>query len=645
MNKRVITLIVLFLIAASPVAAQTPPETQTLNLKSADIQVLISMVADITGRNFVVDPRVKGEVTVISAQPMSADELYQVFLSILRVHGYAAVESGAVTKIVPDAAARQDALQSTAQNLGPDELLTRTLQIEHVPAAELIPILRPLLPQSAHVAAHAGSNMLVISDRAANVERLMRIIQRIDTGSDNEVEMMTLHNANAAEMVRTLGNLESGQEAVKMIADERTNTIILSGDRARRLKMKALILHLDTPLEVDGNSQVIFLHYASAEALVPLLDGVAAALVERPGGTEGVPERPNIYAHPDTNALVVTGSPAIAKSLRSVIQQLDIPRAQVLVEAVIAEVSTDFADELGVQWQLALGVDSDGALQDGTIGGTNFGNDGGNILAAATNPLGVGAGLNLGYLSGSITLPGSDTPVLQLGALVRALESDADSDVLSTPSIVTLDNQEAKIQVGQEVPFLTGQYTDTGASETAVRPFQTIQREDVGVTLQVTPHINEGDSVVLDIDQEISSLAKTTGAVDLITNKRTLKTTVMVPDNSILVLGGLISEELQESISKVPALGDIPIVGNLFRYRSSKRVKRNLMIFMRPTILHDQATREQVTNSKYNLLRMRQIERKEKRGSGFSPEQRPVLPELQPADEIDVSNPLNIEDE
>ena len=618
----------LWLVLGLLLWAEAPwAQTHTLNLKNADIQALITTVSEITGKNFILDPRVEGQVTVISSQEMTPDEVYDVFLSVLRVHGFAAVPSGSIIKIVLDASAHQDSIATidTTQGYSPDDLVTQVIQVHNIPATQLVPILRPLLPPSAHLAAHLASNALIVSDRAANVARLANIIRRIDTATDEEVEIISLQHANAAEVARTLNmlardNTDPGTARPTLIADERTNSILLGGDRASRLRMRTLVAHLDTPLE-GGDTRVIYLRYASAEALVPVLDSVAASLeVSQPETGAST----SIQAEPSTNALIITTSPAIFRSLQSVIRQLDIRRAQVLVEAVIAEVALDMTRELGVQWQVGNGD------LDGAFGGTNFGDSGSNILDLSANPLGADSGLNLGYINGTLGIPGLEGQILNINVLIRALQSDVNSNVLSTPHLVTLDNEEAQIQVGQEVPFLTGQFTNTGTAGTAVNPFQTIERKEVGIVLRVTPHINEGDTMLLEIHQEVSTLIpdsrERSGAVDLVTNKRTLTTTVQVDDGQMIVLGGLISEDVADTIQKVPVLGSIPVLGALFRYRSTTAMKRNLMIFLRPTILRDPTLETRISSGKYNALRQQQIQAREAQKDWVNT---PVLPELE----------------
>lgn len=618
----------LLLLLVPPAWAQE--EEHTLNLEQAKIQTLISTVSEITGKNFVVDPRVSGEVTVVSAAPMNEEEIYEVFLSILGVHGLAAVPSGDAIKIVPDTAAKQGAIGMYGDTEGGgDAMATHIIQPDHVSARELEPLLRPLIPSTGQLSVYPPANLMVISDSAGNLERLVRIIERIDTATaDSEAEVVRLEHASASEIVRLVNQLypERGGGGPQVVADERTNTVLLTGDPGSRLRIKTLVAHLDTPLESGGSTRVVYLDYADANELVPILKSVSQALERTGDGGEGAANGSgvSIDAHPATNALIITATPSVYRSLEAVIRQLDIRRAQVLVEAVIAEVAVDTTQELGVQWQAADGFDD-----DSLIGGTNFGGPGSSILGLSRDPTSTGQGLSLGWLRGTTTIPGTDDVVLELGALVRALQSDSNTNVLSTPSLVTMDNAEAQIQVGQEVPFLTGQFTSSAADDSTRNPFQTIQREDVGITLKVTPHINQGDTVRLDIGQEVSSVASSSGAaVDLVTNKRTLNTSVLVGDREILVLGGLIDEDVRETDQSVPLLGDIPLLGNLFKYRNASRVKRNLMVFLHPRILRDEATAREVTGGKYNYIRELQERAREEDGPLTDSEEMPLLPEM-----------------
>jgi len=625
---RFIRLFSVLLALSLPALAQEAQDDNghVLNFKDADIRALITAVADMTGRSIIIDPQVSGQVTVISSQLLDDQEVWEVFQSILRVHGYAAVGDDTTVRVVPDVNARQDGrVPVDDMRGGGDEPVTRIIQLDHVEAGEVSQLLRQLLPQSAYMVHHASSNSLIISDRASNIRRIETIIERLDAAIDQEVEVIALTHADAAEVVQLINQIyPANGGAQSAVADQRTNTVVLSGDPARRLRLRTLISHLDTPLQSEGGTRVIYLRYATADTLVPVLEGMLELDSEENA-------KARIQAHGETNALVVTAPPSTFRSIESVVNQLDVRRAQVLVEAIIAEVAVDTSRELGIQWQAFESGDS------GFFGGTNFRNGGNNIINLSAglagdqegNLLLPGSGLNLGYVGGRTSLLGVE--LLEIGGLARALTSDSNTNVLSTPSVVTLDNHEASINVGQEVPFLSGSFSSQGlsTSEGQVNPFQTINREEIGIKLNVTPHINEGDAIVLNISQEVSTLAPSAGAVDLITNKRTISTRVMVPDGSILVLGGLMSDDLQEGREEVPGLGRIPLLGELFRYRTSSKVKRNLMVFIRPQILHDEALMDSITRSKYTRIRDLQLDQRESVKGLSGKEQMPLLPELE----------------
>ena len=621
-------------------------ETVTLNLKDADISALISTVAEVTDRNFIIDPRVKGKVTVVSTRPMESDEVYQVFLSILKVHGFAAVPSGEVIKIVPDVNAKQDGIPTIGDEsaVRGDEMVTRVVEVNNVAAAQLVPILRPLVPQQGHLAAYPATNVLIISDRAGNVDRLVRIIRRIDQVSDSEIEVIPLQHASATEVVRVLTSLERAAPAGAggasptaggpvLVADERTNSVLLGGDRAARLRMRAIISHLDTPLDAGGNTDVVYLKYAEATEIVDVLMGVGQ--VEERGAAGGAKGKAapasnrgqfDIQADEATNSLVISAPPDIMRTLKRVIDQLDVRRAQVLVDAVIAEVSVDTSRELGVQWIIS-GINNG----TGPLGLINFTNTGTQLTDIANAIIGANQGVQIPTPNANVSIGAgrldSDKDV-NFAGLMNALASDAGTNILSTPSLVTLDNEEAEIIIGENVPFITGSFTSTGAGDSATNPFQTIQREDVGLTLKIKPQINEGDALKMNIEQEISSIADSVvGASDLITNKRSIKTTVMVDDGAVIVLGGLIEEQIGESEQKVPLLGDIPLLGYLFRSTGADVRKQNLMVFIHPVILRDAAVTELHTNSKYNYLRALQINKDAQGVNLMSEERHPVLPE------------------
>ncbi len=647
MPKSATAILIPFLLAFFFLSAGYAAETVTLNFKDTDIESLVKSVAKITGKTIVIDPRVKGKVNIVSAGPMNAEQVYAAFLSILQVHDYTAIEAGNVLKIVPYAQAKQDTATAEgskpAARLPKDQVITEVYKLKHVPADRLVPVLRPMVTQQSYLAASREGNAVVISDRAGNVERLLRIIKQIDRKNNGEIEVMRLEHADARELVSVVETLETENVAtsgaqLRMAADARTNSILLSGDEQHLLRIKALISHLDNPIENQGRTQVIFLRHAKAEDLVPILSGMELPETgKQTGSAQPVTARQRsdiiIQAHEGTNALILTAPPAAMKSLQAVIRQLDIRRVQLMIKAVVAEVSTDLGAELGVQWRSTTDVDSEGS---GVIGGTNFGATGVGInqfnednLAALSNL----NGLNLGFFEGTTTILG--TQFLNLGALVSALSTDSDTNILSTPSLVTMDNEEAEIVVGQNVPFITGSFTNTGsAANNAVNPFQTIERQDVGLKLKVKPQINEGNVIRLDIQQEVSSIDnfRPEGPV---TNTRTISTSVMVEDGKILVLGGLIQDDLQESVQKVPLLGDIPLLGHLFRYTNTDHQKRNLMVFLRPVILKDSLMSSRITLDKYDYIRSRQLKRAEDGVTLMPGDEVPVLPE--PEEDLDPS--------
>lgn len=605
----------------------------TLNLKNTDIQAFISAISEITGRNFVVDPRVKGQVTVISAAPTNPEAIYDVFLSVLKVHGFTAVDSGEVTKIVPEVGARTEgssAVISRSSTLN-ENIVTAVVPVRFINPAELVPILRPLLPQEAHLAATATSNALVIADTATNVDRISRIIRKLDRDNTNEIEIITLRHADAETLVSTLqstANNENSKGPSKLVltADPRTNSILLGGSAASRIRLRELILQLDVPGSLIGELiEVIYLRYANAADLVPVLQAVgqqsqqqrgrganrnrgqqaaAPAAVNRANGSNF-----QVQADEATNALIVQAEPSIMRKIKKVIEGLDIRRAQVLVEGIVAEVSSIQADELGVQWKTNL-------PDTGVVGGTLFqGNASGAIDSPfdLTDGAGFLPGLTLGYLRAG-----------DLRTLIRALTGDQSTNVLSTPTLMTLDNAEAEIVVGQNVPFITGQFTND--STTPDNPFQTIERQDVGIVLRVKPQINEGDALTLEIEQEVSSVNSDTSGADLITNKRSISTTVLVDDREVIVLGGLIEDDVRENEQKIPVLGDIPLIGNLFKNTRSDYAKTNLMVFLRPTIIRDQETNQALTRKRYEDIRGKQID--QEKDQFFLREDGPILPAL-----------------
>ncbi|MBE9568031.1 MAG: type II secretion system secretin GspD [Proteobacteria bacterium] len=631
------------------VSTQANADEITLNLKDADIRALISTVSKFTGKNFIIDPRVKAKVTVISAYPLTPEAVYEVFLSVLQVHGYAAVPTGSIIKIVPEVNAKQGPLPiSVSSKKGKypaDELITKIIRLEYVPASQLVPILRPLVPQQGHLAAYNPTNTLIITDHAGNINRLMKIISGVDRPDSDELEIIPLTHASASELVRILNSLNAGGSAkdatkkIKLAADDRTNSILVTGDRASRLKIRATIGYLDTPLEDGGgNTHVIYLKYAKAENLAKLLTGlkdqgaknksVAKGKVAQPRTTGSVVSQSAIIqADEETNALIITADPNTIKNLKAVIRQLDIRRAQVLIEAIIAEITMSNDKEIGV------GLAVDGTTKSGgvlPVGVSNFAGIG-ELLTSVIGgvaPASIPAGA-------SFAIGGENSSGLRYGALLVALQTDQNTNILSTPNIVTLDNEEAELIVGQNLPFVTGSFTGAGSTNPN-NPFQTIERQDVGLTLKVTPQINEGDTVKLVLEQETSTVIPGTIELGIATRKRSIKTSVLVDDGGILILGGLIQEEVTDTQSKVPLLGDIPLIGFLFRSESTTKTKANLMVFLRPTILRDYRDAAFVTNEKYNYIRGIESEAYDKEDESYGLLDG-AAPRLPPIEELDRS--------
>jgi len=610
-NRTLQAILVCWLFVFQTVQA----EDVTLNFSNADLVAVINSVSQITGKNFIIDPRVKGKITVVSAKPLNKDEVYNVFLSILQVHGFATVPTKNAIKIIPDATAKQNATPLNNSKRSPDDqLITRVLKVEHINSAQLVPILRPLVAQQGHLAAYAATNMLIISDRAANIRRMERIVSEMDKKSDSDIEVIKLKHAFAAEVVRLLASLNSatpqqkgaGGSAVKFTADERTNSVLLSGEKSNRLKYRAIISDLDSPIKSSGNTHVIYLRYADAKNIATILNSVGKEVVKAEAknagsaGTGNQSETVSIQADETSNALVITAPASVFPSLRSVIQQLDIRRAQVHIEAIIAEVSLDTANELGVQWLI------DGSNKGNPALSSQLPGTGPSIAATAA---GIKAGTAAAIPDGLSLALGSvkESNSLNFITLIRALNTDTETNLLSTPSIVTLDNQEATIIVGQNVPFVTGSSTSSSTDGTS-NPFQTIERQDVGTTLKVKPQINEGNTITLDIDQEVSTVSQAaTSAVDLVTNKRAIKTAVQLEDGQLLVLGGLIDDTVIKVQQKIPFLGDIPFLGALFRSNSTRRIKQNLLVFIRATIIRDPELARDLSQKKYNFMRNIQL--------------------------------------
>ena len=642
----------LFCVVAALGVASAVAQEFTVNLKDTDIQELIKFVAEATDTTIVVDPAVKGKVKVVSSKPVSRTELYDLFLSILEVHGYTAVRSGGVVRVIQSKDARS-APVTVRDNEGQranDEYVTQVLRLKNISAAKLIPVLRPLVPQQAHMAAYAPSNAIIISDVASNIDRIASIIERMDSTAVQETDIIKLKHGVAEDVVRMLEQLNKseaeqggGSEVeILLVADARTNSVLISGDELERARMARLIRYLDTPLEQSGNVKVLYLEYANAEEIAEVLTRVMQNIGRVDAGEAGRPQRSSdtsatIEADKNTNALIITAPTDKMAALEAVVARLDIRRAQVLVEAIIVEMEVRDGQDLGLQWLFAndngffgSSISADD-VRARNIAGAILPEDGGDGTGTTTGDFNVGAlagalaqspGVSLGW--------GVIDDNLSMTVILNALKEKSNANILSTPSLLTLDNQEAYITVGQNVPFVTGSFTSTGTGDGAQNPFQTIERQNVGITLKVTPHINEGDSVVLDISQEVSSLSNTSvvlQASDLITNERVLQTKVLASDGRMVVLGGLIKDDVQDGSQKVPLLGDIPFFGRLFRNDAVQVVKTNLLIFIRPTIIRDDEQLAGATADKYRYIRDQQVLRRERGLMFLDADNVPVLPE------------------
>ena len=627
------------------------------NFQEADIQAVVKTVSQITGKNFLLDPRVKGKLTIISTQPVSKNAIYQIFLASLKAQGYTAIDSASgFIKLVPLGDAKQAAKVTTGTAPRPGEqTITHVVTVQHGSAAQIVPLLRPLMAPTSQLSVYPPANTLIITDYADNIRNLLHIVEILDQRGGSELAIVPLKYASALDIaeiiVRLYPNVSQSAtpagpaaaavgeaDRVTIMPDLRTNSLLVRAENPGTINdLRALIAKLDVPAKVGGNTRVVYLRNADATKLAEVLRGLlagearaqtasAAAIPGRPPVSVGksAAEASQIQADEATNSLIISASDAVFNNLRAVIEKLDVRRAQVYVEALIAEVTTDKASQFGFQWA--------GGKQagNGVVGAmTNFPASGASIVGAATNPasLGTAGGLSLAYLGKKITLS-DGTEVRSLGALARALEEKSIGNILSTPNILTLDNAEAKIVVGQNVPFVTGSFSQATSTTGTVNPFQTIERKDVGLTLKIKPQISEGGTIKLQISQESSTVAQATGvqASDLITNKRSLDTTVVVDDGNTIVLGGLIEDSVTENTQAVPFLGRIPVLGWLFKYRTEKKTKTNLMVFLRPVIVRSAEDSYGFSASRYAHIHAEQKK--------LSKEPAPILEDFKPKEPL-----------
>lgn len=651
------------LVAAAPMMAaiSTAAHAQTwkINLRDADLTAFINEVADITGKNFAVDPRVRGNVTVISNKPLNKNEVYDLFLGVLNVNGVVAIPSGNTIRLVPDSNVKNSGVPyDPRNNARGDQVVTRVIWLENTNPNDLIPALRPLMPQFAHIAAIQGTNALIVSDRASNIYQIETIVRNLDGTGQNDIEAISLQSSQAEEIIKQLEVMSATGASkdfvgsrVRIVADARTNRILIKGDPNTRKRLRNIIEMLDVPsADRLGGLKVFKLKYASAKSLSEILQGLVTGQAvnsssndssnsgssssnnfnnnnnssSNSGSSTGSSiSTPSINLNSNSNnnnqnsvtsfnangvsiiadgaqnALVVKAEPQLMREIEAAIQQLDVRRQQVLIEATIIEVEGNDADQLGVQWAM-------GDLSSG-VGVVNFSNVGTSLSKLAAGYLSGGAaGLGSAVGAGTSLIlgdyrEGADGSRKLYGAVIQALKANTKSNLLSTPSIVTMDNEEAYIVVGQNVPFVTGSVS-TGTGGT-VNPYTSIERKDVGVTLKVIPHIGEGGSIRLEVEQEVSAVAENKGqATDLVTSKRSIKTSVLADYGQTVVLGGLISDDTAYTRQSIPFLGDIPGLGRLFRADGKSNAKRNLLVFIHPTIVGDSADVRRLSQQRYDQL-------------------------------------------
>ncbi len=656
--KRVITLFTtaillnILLFCSYVQAAKYSP-----NFKNTEITEFINIVGKNLNKTMVVDPNVRGKVNLRSYDALTEEQYYQVFLNVLEVYGFSAVKmENNIIKIIRNKDAKTASIPVVGdENPGTgDEMVTRVVEVKNVTVRELVPLLRQLSDQSGggNVVNYDPANVILLTGTAATVNRLVAVIERVDKAGDQDVQIIKLQYASAGEMVRIIEAMNKSTQGKpgtptflipKIVADDRTNSVIVSGESQARRRIAKLISRLDSELESNGNTRVYYLKYAKAEDLVKVLQGVSKSIESENKTTTKTASRGSqtrevsIDAHDDTNTLVITAEPDMLRSLEAVIRQLDIRRAQVHVEAIIVEVFEADGINLGIQWfspkagftQFTNGPAPLGQIAAGVLAaepiegakGSTVTSESGAITVNPDQPDIDGDYSILGQVLGSAS--GLVTGILRgdIGAVLQAVSSDTNSNILSTPSITTLDNEEAYFLVGQEIPIITGSATGSNNAN----PFQTVDRQEVGIKLKVTPQVNEGNAVQLTIEQEVSSVSGATG-VDIAINKREIKTTIMADSGSTIVLGGLIDEDVQESEQKVPLLGDIPILGSLFKSTSNTKRKRNLMVFLKASIIRDGETMSNISKEKYNFIRADEMRKQEEGLELMDDSKLPLLP-------------------
>ena len=674
MIARYLKISVLVLILLQSLSLNAEEEKVSLNFVNADIESVIKAVGQISGKTFIIDPRVKGVINIASSNPIPPGMAYQVLLSALRTQGFTAVEGNGVTTILPEGDAKSRYINTVGANtkVGGDQIVTQVFMIKYESANTLVPILKPMLSPNNLINAYPNNNMLIVTDYAENLRKIAKLLNTIDKPAAVENEIIKVKHANAVELSQTISKLvdNTGADPTRkmvIVPDARSNTLILRSDNAGQIsRAKQLIEQLDIPITTGSAIHVVYLRNADAKKLAATLQALtsnnsdlfstssASATTPQPSTSTTVnptsPATPSqtqpassttmpfsesnnfnpssmIQADPSTNALIITAPDAVFNMLRGVIDRLDIRRAQLYIEALVAEVTTDKTSEFGIQWQEIENLGSGASNNVRGFSGTKFSTNGASITSVSQSIGNASNGLNLGILRGQVSVPGLGT-ITNLGVLAHALESDANGNILSKPNLLTLDNEEAKIVIGQNVPFITGQYAQTGGAA-SVSPFQTIERKDVGLTLKVKPQISESNTIKLQIYQEVSSVSDTANSAGITTNKRSIETSVIVDDGNIIVLGGLIEDRQTETISKVPVLGSLPVVGNLFKTQGRGHKKTNLMVFLRPYVMRDANASNTITNDRYEYIRNQEELAAPKPGHWILPDYPTVkMPEL-----------------
>lgn len=657
--RNLLLTVCLLLGNAGATAAQ---ERVTLNFVDADLEAVVRAIGHFTGRTFVVDPRVKGTLSLVSEKPMSRSRALGALTAALRLQGFAIVEVGGISRVVPEADAKFQGgpvdVSRVPSSVRGDQVITHVFRLRYVSATNVLPVVRPLVPPNNPVIAYAGSNALVVTDYADNLRRIEKIIHAIDVDTPAGTEVISLDHAIATDMALIVARLTDQQgnggaasdpnERVTVLADPVTNSVIVKSQSPSQISaVRRIVQQLDKPGPAGAGVHVVSLKNAEAQALAEVLTQIPTGGASQGDTGQGGTPRHNAGSSPTTvqvgqdratvvadaasNSLIISATESAYRQLRKVIDRLDERKAQVFIESLLVEVQTDRAAEFGIQW--LGGLDQVSGSDTAVVGGTNFGDATQNIVSGAQNLGNLGQGLNLGVIRGQVTIPGLGT-VTNLSFLARALETQADANILSTPNILTLDNEEATIIVAENVPFVTGSYANTGSAVPGVNPFQTIERQDVGLILKVKPQISEGGTIRMSIYEEASAVKEGTSANGgIVTTKRSVETNVLIDDGSIIVLGGLVQDQITTVVEKVPILGDIPLLGYLFRYDKRLKKKTNLMLFLRPYVIRSVDDSRPLTVQRYDMMRKLEQETAPDPHFALPVYEGPLMPEMRLGEE------------